>query len=169
MNSFGDAPAGIPARDFFFITPGWKRLRLAGPLEAGVRYRNYVRMVPVEGETGAHVGDMYLLWDKTAVALCQGIKFKRVPRTLIPAMFPRRGSRGMKKNSGVHDPPPVRFTTRGDIPTARTPSVEVTPTAVVSETDPIATPPSSTASDQSSAAESRQQHPHVAASIQLIA
>lgn len=109
MNSFGDAAAGAPARDFFFVTPGWRRLRLAEPLEAGVRYRNYVRMVPVEGEAGAYAGDIYLLRDKTVVGLCQGINFKRVPRALMPVMFPRRGSRGTKRNGSVGNLPPANL------------------------------------------------------------
>jgi len=138
MNSFGDAAAGSPARDFFFITPGWRRLRLAEALEAGVQYRNYVRMVPIKGEPGAYAGDMYLLRGKVVVVLCQGIKFKRVPRALMPVMFARRGIGGGSE---------VVKTKMNPLPSPRTPRapVEATPisTSTVTKTAPaITTPPS---------------------------
>lgn len=98
MNSFGvqgDGKSAGSSRDYFYITPGWRHFRLAEPLEAGpdLSYRNYVRMFPVEGELGAFAGDIYLLRGEKVVGVCAGIKFKRVPRALMPTMFPRRQSR----------------------------------------------------------------------------
>jgi iterative type I PKS product template protein len=98
MNSFGvqgDGKSAGSSRDYFYITPGWRHFRLAEPLEAGpdMNYRNYVRMFPVEGELGAFAGDIYLLRGEKVVGVCAGIKFKRVPRALMPTMFPRRQSR----------------------------------------------------------------------------
>lgn len=115
MNSFGDAAAGTPARDFFFITRGRRRLRLAEPLEAGVKYRNYVRIAPVEGEPGAYAGDLYLLRDKAVVGLCEGIKFKRVPRALMPVMFARGGG-GANKGVAPRHPPSTNVVARGIFP-----------------------------------------------------
>jgi iterative type I PKS product template protein len=98
MNSFGvqgDGKSAGSSRDYFYITPGWRHFRLAEPLQAGpdMNYRNYVRMFPVEGELGAFAGDIYLLRGEKVVGVCAGIKFKRVPRALMPTMFPRRQSR----------------------------------------------------------------------------
>jgi asperthecin polyketide synthase len=182
MNSFGDAAAGSPARDFFFITPGWRRLRLAEPIEAGVKYRNYVRMVPIAGEAGAYAGDIYLLRDKTVVGLCQGIKFKRVPRALMPVMFPqRRGGSGRgKTGSGgvIRNLPPVHNpAAASDVlsPSRRASPVEVTPTTTanttVTDAEPIIAPPSSgTSAHSGTTTESgQQQNPRVAASMRLIA
>ncbi|KAM7194805.1 putative PKS-like enzyme [Rhypophila sp. PSN 637] len=148
MNSFGDPKAGSPVRDFFFITPGWRRLRLTEPLEAGVQYRNYVRMVLAEGKPGAYTGDIYLLRDTTIVGLCQGIKFKRVPRALMPVMYPmRRRSKSL--------------------PAAPAPRARPSSSVV------MITPPSesSTASSGSNASgtETGQHLPHVANSMRLMA
>ncbi|KAK4182884.1 hypothetical protein QBC35DRAFT_139663 [Podospora australis] len=179
MNSFGDAAAGSPARDFFFITPGWRRLRLAEPLEAGVKYRNYVRMVPVEGEPGAYAGDMYLLRDKTVVGLCQGIKFKRVPRSLMPVMFARRGGSGSggakptKKNivGGVRNIQPVKPAPRAPIeatPTSASTTTKSEP-AIDNNTSPPEPSTTVNAPSGTSTTDGGQQHPHVAASMRLIA
>ncbi|KAK3903617.1 hypothetical protein C8A05DRAFT_14423 [Staphylotrichum tortipilum] len=172
MNSFGDAAGATPVRDFFFITPGWRRLRLAEALEAGIKYRNYVRMVPVEGEPGAYAGDLYLLRGMKVVGLCEGIKFKRVPRALMPMMFARRGHAGTKKTGSVRHAPPAHVVPVGEIPRAQAlPVKAATPAPTVTDTEPIITPPSSTASDRSGTteAEAGQQHPHVVASMRLIA
>ncbi|KAL8281761.1 hypothetical protein RB597_009465 [Gaeumannomyces tritici] len=189
MNSFGDPAAGSPARDFFFITPGWRRLRLLEPLRGGVGagYRNYVRMVPEAGGA-SYVGDIYLLRGKTVVGLCEGIEFKRVPRALMAVMFPRRGGQrgggGAKSSNGGgirNHPLPTTINhgagtaaAGGHAPSSKAaPPIEAaTPIAAgKAETESIiVTPPSSTASDGVTGAEENQhQHPHVAASMRLIA
>ncbi|KAK4169877.1 putative beta-ketoacyl synthase domain-containing protein [Cladorrhinum sp. PSN259] len=178
MNSFGDAAAGSPARDFFFITPGWRRLRLAEPLEAGVRYRNYVRMVPVEGEPGAYSGDIYLLRETTVVGLCEGIKFKRVPRALMPVMFARRGSssggsKTKKHVSSVRAIPSVKPAAAPvqAAPTSSSTSAvtEVEPTFITPRSEPSSLESTASAQAGTSPTEAGQQHPHVAASMRLIA
>jgi iterative type I PKS product template protein len=105
MNSFGvqgDGKSAGSSRDYFYITPGWRHFRLAEPLEAGpdMKYRNYVRMFPVEGELGAFAGDIYLLRGEKVVGVCAGIKFKRVPRALMHTMFPREQG-GKRHDQGV--------------------------------------------------------------------
>ncbi|RDW58538.1 type I polyketide synthase [Aspergillus mulundensis] len=94
MNAFGvqgDGNTAGSARDFFYITPGWRHLRLLERLEPGpdATYRSFVRMLPTSGEPGAYVGDIYLHRGQTLVGICAGIKFKAVPRALLPVMFPR--------------------------------------------------------------------------------
>ncbi|PTB64863.1 polyketide synthase [Trichoderma citrinoviride] len=106
MNAFGVQGTGEYAgssRDFFWITPGWRHFRLAEKLEPGVAYRNYVRMFPVPGELGAFSGDIYLLRGDKVVGVCAGIKFKRVPRSLMPIMFPS----GQSGKSRAHVPVPA--------------------------------------------------------------
>ncbi|KAI1779468.1 polyketide synthase [Hypoxylon cercidicola] len=105
MNAFGvqsDGETAGSSRDFFYITPGWRHLRLAERLEPGpdVTYRNYVRMFPVEGEPGTFAGDIYLLRGEKIVGTCVGIKFKRVPRALMPIMFPQLQA-GKSRKHGV--------------------------------------------------------------------
>ncbi|KAK8134771.1 hypothetical protein PG984_006783 [Apiospora sp. TS-2023a] len=166
MNSFGvqgrddgdeeeeeGTKAAGSSRDFFYITPGWRHLRLAEPLEPGpqVRYRNYVRMCAVDGEPGAYTGDVYLLRGVKVVGVCAGIRFKRVPRAMMPIMFPRRQEQSKPPNL------------LNNITTLRH-QEQAVGTAPI-----IARPPS--VDKQSSAPETGRQgeEPRVAACIQLIA
>lgn len=107
MNAFGVQGAGETggsSRDFFYITPGWNHFRLAEKLESGpnVTYRNYVRMFPVEGEPGAFAGDIYLLRGEKVVGVCAGLKFKRVPRALMPIMFPSHQTGKSRNKVPIH-------------------------------------------------------------------
>ncbi|KAL8637093.1 MAG: hypothetical protein Q9228_005600 [Teloschistes exilis] len=104
MNSFGvqsadDGKVAGSSREFFYITPGWRHFRLLEPLEPAT-YRNFVRMFPVDGEPGAYAGDMYLYrgGGKKLVGMCLGIKFKAVPRALMPVLFPPIEAAGRKRN-----------------------------------------------------------------------
>jgi asperthecin polyketide synthase len=175
MNSFGvqsingsdddDRMAGS-SRDFFYITPGWRHLRIAEPLESGpdVKYRNYVRMSPVAGEPGAYAGDIYLLRGSRIVGVCAGIKFKRVPRALMPIMFPQRKKGGKKTGNlsahiysgfNIAKPPvaaPAKPRQQGQL--------------LVSERSPAPTP---VETPQSKTAESELHPPHIDACMQLIA
>ncbi|KAK5061595.1 hypothetical protein LTR84_008139 [Exophiala bonariae] len=74
-------------RDFFYITPGWDALRLAKPLEAGRPYQSYVRMFPSEEEPNLFLGDIYALQDGEIVGICEGIKFRKIPRVLMSQLF----------------------------------------------------------------------------------
>lgn len=175
MNSFGvpsingsedDSRMAGSSRDFFYITPGWRHLRIAEPLEAGpdVKYRNYVRMSPVADELGAYTGDIYLLRGSGIVGVCAGIKFKRVPRTFMPIMFPQRMRDGQKTGklsahvcAGSNNAkPPVAATARPQQPDS----------ALFSEHDrapiPVETP-------QLKTAENELHHPYIDACMQLIA
>ena len=100
MNSFGvqsaDGKVAGSSRDFFYITPGWRHFRMLEPLEPAT-YRNFVRMFPVGGEPGAYAGDMYLYRGEKLVGMCIGIKFKAVPRAIMPVMFPQVKA-GQKRN-----------------------------------------------------------------------
>ncbi|KAL8939515.1 MAG: hypothetical protein Q9211_002700 [Gyalolechia sp. 1 TL-2023] len=103
MNSFGvqsaDGKVAGSSRDFFYITPGWRHFRLLEPLEPGT-YRNFVRMFPFDSEPGAYAGDIYLYRGEKLVGMCIGIKFKAVPRALMPVLFPQIGA-GQKRNQSA--------------------------------------------------------------------
>jgi asperthecin polyketide synthase len=116
MNAFGvqgDGEAAGSSRDFFYITPGWRHLKLTERLQPGpdATYRNYVRMFPIKGDTGAFAGDIYLLRGHNIVGVCAGIKFKRVPRVLMPIMFPR----GQKAKSRNHGATPAKVSANGHV------------------------------------------------------
>ncbi|KAL4738165.1 hypothetical protein BDV11DRAFT_216124 [Aspergillus similis] len=106
MNSFGvqgDGKVSGSSRDFFYITPGWRHFRLLERLEPGpeAMYRSFVRMFPVDGEPGAYAGDIYLHRAERLVGVCAGIKFKAVPRALMPVLFPRSESQAAKKRNQI--------------------------------------------------------------------
>ena len=103
MNSFGvpsaDGKVAGSSRDFFYITPGWRHFRLLEPLQPAT-YRNYVRMFPVDREPGTYAGDMYLYRGEKLIGMCLGIKFKAVPRALMPVLFPPIEA-GKKRNQSA--------------------------------------------------------------------
>ncbi|EFX04268.1 polyketide synthase [Grosmannia clavigera kw1407] len=176
MNSFGvhnvdgydDPPVAGSSRDFFYITPGWRHLRMAEPLEPGpdVMYRNYVRMSPIDGETGAYSGDIYLLRGAKIVGVCAGIKFKRVPRALMPIMFPQR----QKKKSGLPRHVPDQDLVSSGFDNAR-PSVAAISVPQQKGQVPVTELLAASTSIEASQSKTTEggQLPHVAACIQLIA
>jgi asperthecin polyketide synthase len=74
-------------REYFYITPGWEALRLVKPLEASQRYQSYVRMFPSEEEPNVFLGDIYALQAGEIVGVCEGIKFRKIPRVLMAHLF----------------------------------------------------------------------------------
>jgi len=185
MNAFGvqgDGEAAGSSRDFFYITPGWRHLKLTERLQPGpdVTYRNYVRMFPIKGETGAFAGDIYLLRGHNIVGVCAGIKFKRVPRALMSIMFPR----GQKTKSRDHDAIPAKVSANGHVhlqaqpstiigepkdskaPTVKTASPrQQGPVVTVSATEPTASATEITEKGQDEGVG----NPRVAACLRLIA
>ncbi|RMZ85465.1 hypothetical protein DV737_g817, partial [Chaetothyriales sp. CBS 132003] len=91
-------------REFFYITPGWQELRLAKPLEAGQSYQSYVHMFPSEEEPNTFLGDIYALQAGNIVGVCEGIKFRKIPRVLMSHLF----SGGSKQPQPSHVPPEKR-------------------------------------------------------------
>ncbi|UKZ82677.1 Type I Iterative PKS [Trichoderma virens FT-333] len=179
MNAFGVQGTGETAgssRDFFYITPGWSHFRLAEKLQPGpgVTYRNYVRMFPVEGETGAFTGDIYLLRGEKVVGVCAGLRFNRVPRALMPIMFPS-GQTGKSRSHA-----PVAALTSSSItysgsdkvkpPLAAAPHPRRQDPAVTAQLpDPIAPAAPVTRQKQKQKQADGGQTPQVAACLQLIA
>lgn len=73
-------------KDFFYVTPGYENFRMVERLEAGAKYRSYVKMLPTK-DPHMHTGDVYILRDGQIIGLVGGIKFSRVPRLLIDQFF----------------------------------------------------------------------------------
>ena len=141
MNSFGvqsaDGKVAGSSRHFFYITPGWRHFRLLEPLEP-TTYRNYVRMFPVNGEPGAYAGDMYLYRGEKLVGMCIGVKFKAVPRALMPVLFPPIGA-GKKRNQSAET-----HSAKGKIDHGYS-QPQPSPAAVLQKSEKLTAPPSSEA------------------------
>ncbi|KAL7934399.1 putative polyketide synthase, partial [Trichoderma chlorosporum] len=178
MNAFGVQGTGESAgssREFFYITPGWDHFRLAEKLEPGpgVTYRNYVRMFPVEGETGTFAGDIYLLRGERVVGVCAGLKFKRVPRVLMPIMFPSTQTKSRNKaHTHAHTTTSINSVeSNKKKPTVAAVSHSREQGPTVAEQLPKPIVPDSPVIQQKPKQKQKddEQNPHVAACLQIIA
>lgn len=76
--------------DKVFISHGWKSLRIAvGKLDEGRSYSSYVRMQPVAGTKGVMAGDVYLFDGKEVIAMCHGLKFQELKKTILHSLLTR--------------------------------------------------------------------------------
>lgn len=74
--------------DTVFISHGWKSMRIVAPLSDEKQYRSYVRMQPV-GAGGLMCGDVYVLEGNDVVAVCFGLKFQQIKKTLLHTLLNR--------------------------------------------------------------------------------
>ena len=72
--------------DTVFISHGWKSMRIVAPLSEEKVYRSHVRMQPI-GDHGLMCGDVYVLEGDEVVAVCFGLKFQRMKKTLLQALL----------------------------------------------------------------------------------
>lgn len=71
----------------FCVTPGWKSMRFATKLEAGARYRSYVKMIPTAEDPSVFTGDVYIMQNDKIVGMVGAITFRKYPRLLISRFF----------------------------------------------------------------------------------
>ncbi|KAK4198880.1 putative polyketide synthase [Triangularia verruculosa] len=79
--------------DAVFISHGWDSMRILGQLSADKKYQSYVRMQ----ETSIHgvmEGDVYLFGGEVVVAVCQGLKFQRIQRSILDHLLPKDNNPG---------------------------------------------------------------------------
>ncbi|MCJ1479554.1 hypothetical protein MMC13_008240 [Lambiella insularis] len=74
--------------DTVFISHGWRSMRIAAPLSDEKLYRSYVRMQPI-GNRGLMCGDVYVLEGNDVVAVCLGLKFQEMKKTLLHSLLKR--------------------------------------------------------------------------------
>lgn len=77
----------IDTKANYCVTPGWSSMRFARALEAGAKYRSYVKMIPTSEDRTVYLGDVYILQDDTIIGLVGGIKFRQYPRILLNRFF----------------------------------------------------------------------------------
>lgn len=79
----------IDTKENYCVTPGWRSMRFARPLEAGKSYRSYVKMIPTEQDPTVYLGDVYVMEAEThtIIGLVHGIQFRRYPRILLSRFF----------------------------------------------------------------------------------
>ncbi|KAK3175479.1 polyketide synthase [Lecanicillium sp. MT-2017a] len=81
----------IDANEAVYISHGWQSLRLAEPLVKDANYDVYVKMLPADKTMVA--GNVYILHGEKVLALCEGIRFQRVPRAVLDMLLPPVPSR----------------------------------------------------------------------------
>ncbi|KUI69031.1 Conidial yellow pigment biosynthesis polyketide synthase [Cytospora mali] len=79
----------IDTKNNYCVTPGWRSMRFARTLEAGGRYRSYVKMIPTADDPTVYLGDVYILdpEDNSIIGMVGGIQFRRYPRILLSRFF----------------------------------------------------------------------------------
>ncbi|RYP49868.1 hypothetical protein DL768_004484 [Monosporascus sp. mg162] len=100
----GDA---VNNRDFFYVTPGWDSCRMTRPLAGGDCYRSVVRMAET-GEQNMYAGDVYVLQGDQIVGMMGGMRFRRVPRTLMNHFFSPTARSAIRTEEVVVQPPSSR-------------------------------------------------------------
>ncbi|SMR63496.1 unnamed protein product [Zymoseptoria tritici ST99CH_1A5] len=91
-----------------YVSHGWGAMKFSRPLVAGMKLRNYVRMVPQPNNISK--GDVYIMEGDEIVAVCEGIKFQQIPRKVLNVFLPpNKGSAVQAKPSPIAQrPAPVR-------------------------------------------------------------
>ncbi|KAL6154158.1 Type I Iterative PKS [Exserohilum turcicum] len=79
--------SGVDAKQFVYISHGWKALRFAVPPQQDKVYHSYVKMQPT-GESNIMAGDVYVFENGKIIAMCVGLKFQRIPRTVLNTFLP---------------------------------------------------------------------------------
>ncbi|KAF7196198.1 Non-reducing polyketide synthase 1 [Pseudocercospora fuligena] len=69
-----------------YVSHGWGAMKFSKPLTAGMKLRNYVRMLPQPNNISK--GDVYILEGDEIVAVCEGIKFQQIPRRVLNTFLP---------------------------------------------------------------------------------
>lgn len=93
----------------FCVTPGWKSMRFATKLEAGEKYRSYVKMIPTAEDPSVFMGDVYILQNDAIVGMVGGITFRKYPRILLNRFFspPDAGQTNNKTSKAAPPPRPL--------------------------------------------------------------
>ena len=121
-------------KDFIYVTPGCESFRMIERLEAGAKYRSYVKMLPTK-DPHVHNGDVYILRNGQIVGLVGGLKFSRVPRMLIDQLFSPRDAKKVGNHASRSEPNVtggIQTRTHGSEtePTAKKESVVISPKAI---------------------------------------
>jgi thioesterase domain-containing protein/acyl carrier protein len=83
--------SGVDTKQFVYVSHGWKALRFAVPLHHDKTYHSYVKM-QATGENNIMAGDVYVFEADKIVAMCVGLKFQRIPRTVLNTFLPPQQS-----------------------------------------------------------------------------
>lgn len=85
-----NANDAVDSKNFVYISHGWESMRFSCALETTKTYTTYVKMHPAAGNSVA--GDLYVFDGDQVIGLVGGLKFQRIPRTLLDTLLKPSGS-----------------------------------------------------------------------------
>lgn len=95
--------ADIAQPGYIYTSNSWKSLRIVGNLSADKSYRSYVHMQPINNNNVLS-GDVYLFDENKVVAVCGGVKFFPVHRSVLDYLLPSTNSKiAVRKPQTVSD------------------------------------------------------------------
>ncbi|OCK90224.1 polyketide synthase [Cenococcum geophilum 1.58] len=80
----------IHSKDHVFVNHGWSAMRCGKRIEYGKTYQTYNKMQPEDEKGNMYVGDTYILENGMIVAIFEGVKFQRVPRSVLDHLLPSK-------------------------------------------------------------------------------
>lgn len=95
----------IDTSKFVHISHGWKAIKFAEPLDKDKTYQAYVKMQPT-GEANVIAGDVYFFESGKIIGVCAGLKFQRIPRSVLNTFLPPQPA-GNTVAAPAHKPAPV--------------------------------------------------------------
>lgn len=82
-------------KDAVFISHGWKSMKIVGQLSTKKHYQSYVRMQETKTR-GVFAGDVYFFEEQQIVAVCEGLQFQRIKRSVLDHLLPPTKFGGMQ-------------------------------------------------------------------------
>ncbi|KAK6610575.1 Conidial yellow pigment biosynthesis polyketide synthase 2 [Botrytis cinerea] len=82
-----NANDAVDSTKHVYISHGWESMRFAKTMSADKEYRSYIKMQKVPGGGEMVAGDVYVFEGDEIIAVVGGIKFQRVPRTLLQTLL----------------------------------------------------------------------------------
>lgn len=84
--------------DFVYIAHGWKSMRIVGQLSASKLYKSYVRMQPAD-DSQQMVGDVYVFEADRIIAVCAGLQFQKIRRSMLERILSFNAGRAVVQKS----------------------------------------------------------------------
>ena len=80
----------VDSKNFVYVSHGWKSLRIIRPLSRTRTYNSYVKMQA--SPNNVMTGDVFVFEGETIIGVVGGLKFQRIPRTMLNTFLPPASS-----------------------------------------------------------------------------
>lgn len=80
----------VDSKNFVYVSHGWKSFRVVRPLSRTTTYNSYVKMQA--SPNNVMTGDVYIFEGDTIIGVVGGLKFQRIPRTMLNTFLPPTSS-----------------------------------------------------------------------------